>query len=89
MSSTGNCYDHVLRPWQCNAPMESFFRTLKTELVHHQGYASRTAAKSDIFFYIESFYNRSRLYSSLDYVSPAVFEELYHEQTVLTLCPQN
>lgn len=81
MSSTGNCYD--------NAPIESFFGTLKTELVHHQDYASRTAAKSDIFFYIESFYNRRRLHSSLDYVCPAAFERTHYEQSALTLCPQN
>jgi putative transposase len=48
-----------------NAPMESFFHTLKTELVHH-----RTYAKRDLFTYVEGFYNRQRLHSALDYRTP-------------------
>jgi putative transposase len=66
MSGTGNCYD--------NAPMESFFGTLKTELVHNRIYSTREEAKNDIFEYIEVFYNRQRLHSSLGYTTPVQFE---------------
>ena len=66
MSRKGNCWD--------NAPMESFFATLKNELIYHHSYQTRTQAKSDIFAYIEGFYNRVRLHSSLDYLSPEQFE---------------
>lgn len=66
MSRRGNCYD--------NAPMESFFATLKKELVHHEDYATVEEAKASIFEYIELFYNRIRRHSSLGYVSPAEFE---------------
>jgi transposase InsO family protein len=62
MSRKGNCWD--------NAPMESFFHTLKTELVHHATYASREAAKRDLFAYIEGYYNRQRLHSALGYLTP-------------------
>ena len=68
MSRTGNCYD--------NAPMESFFGTLKTELVHHCHYQTKAEAKSDIFEYIEVFYNRFRRHSALAYQSPVNFEKL-------------
>jgi putative transposase len=67
MSRQGNCYD--------NAPMESCIGTLKTELVHHCQYATRTEAKTDIFEYIEVFYNRFRRHSALDYQCPVVFEQ--------------
>jgi transposase InsO family protein len=53
-----------------NAPMESFFHTLKTELVHHRTYATRDDAKRDLFAYVEGFYNRQRLHSALDYRTP-------------------
>jgi transposase InsO family protein len=66
MSGVGNCYD--------NAAMESFWATLKTELVHHEQYATRDDARRSIFEYIEAFYNRKRIHSSLGYVSPEVFE---------------
>ena len=52
MSRKGNCWD--------NAPMESFFHTLKTELIHHRDYRTRQDAKSDIVNYIELFYNSKR-----------------------------
>jgi transposase InsO family protein len=68
MSRTANCYD--------NAPIESFFGTLKTELVHHRHYVTRTDAKTDIFEYIEVFYNRFRRHSALDNLCPVVFEKL-------------
>ena len=62
MSRKGNCWD--------NAPMESWFHTLKTELVHHTVYATREAAKRDLFAYIEGYYNRQRLHSALGYLTP-------------------
>ena len=66
MSGKGDCYD--------NAMMESFWATLKCELVHQQQYATREQARQAIFEYIEVFYNRKRLHSSLGYVSPDSFE---------------
>jgi transposase InsO family protein len=66
MSRTANCYD--------NAVMESFWGTLKTELVYHTKYATRDEARQSLFKYIEVFYNRIRRHSSLDYVSPEAFE---------------
>jgi len=66
MSRTGNCYD--------NAVMESFWGTLKTELVYHEKYKTREQARQSIFEYIEVFYNRSRRHSSLGYLSPEAFE---------------
>jgi putative transposase len=66
MSAKGECYD--------NAAMESFWATLKTELIHHQEYASREQARASIFEYIEVFYNRKRLHSTLGYQSPESFE---------------
>ncbi|MGY3695412.1 transposase InsO family protein [Bradyrhizobium sp. USDA 3240] len=54
-----DCYD--------NAPMESFFHTLKTELVHHCNYKTRAEAQRDIFAFIEGFYNRTRLHSAVGY----------------------
>jgi transposase InsO family protein len=66
MSGKGDCWD--------NAVMESFWATLKTELIHQKQYATRPEAKLSIFEYIEGFYNRKRLHSSLDYVSPEAFE---------------
>jgi transposase InsO family protein len=66
MSGRGDCYD--------NAMMESFWATLKCELVHHHQYATHDQARQSIFEYIEVFYNRRRLHSSLGYVSPETFE---------------
>ncbi len=66
MSRKANCWD--------NAPMESFFATLKTELVHHERYASRSVARQSVFEYLEVFYNRVRRHSSLGYLSPHDFE---------------
>jgi putative transposase len=66
MSRTGNCWD--------NACVESFFGTLKRELVYHRHYATREDATQDIFEYIEVFYNRLRRHSTLGYDSPAEFE---------------
>jgi putative transposase len=70
MSRTGNCYD--------NAPMESFFSTLKCEHVHFQNYQTRQQAQTDIFAYILGFYNRQRRHSSLGYLAPEEFERRYY-----------
>ncbi len=66
MSRKADCYD--------NAPMESFFHTLKTELVHHRNYATWAEATRDIFAYIEGFYNRTRRHSAIGYISPIEME---------------
>jgi transposase InsO family protein len=66
MSRPGNCWD--------NAVVESFFSTLKRELVHHEAYASREEARRSLFEYIEVFYNRKRRHSTLGYRSPVEFE---------------
>jgi putative transposase len=77
--------------WYDNAPMESFFGTLKSERVHHNVYRNRDEATMDVFYYIEGWYNRFRLHSSLAYESPEAFEQLYHKrhEVGLTPCPQN
>jgi transposase InsO family protein len=67
--------------WYDNAPMESFFGSLKSELVHHRLYGTRAEARPDLFFYIEAFYNRRRRHSSLGYLSPEAYEQLYHKET--------
>jgi putative transposase len=67
MSAKGRCYD--------NAVAESFFHSLKVELVHGQHFASREQAMSAIFKYMEVFYNMKRLHSALDYVSPVTYEQ--------------
>ena len=66
MSGVGQCWN--------NAPMESFFASLKKELVHEADFATRRQARAAIFEYIEVFYNNQRLHSSLGYVSPAAYE---------------
>lgn len=66
MSRKGDCWD--------NAVVESFFSSLKTERVHHRLYRSRDEARRDVFEYIEVFYNRVRLHSTLGYMAPAQFE---------------
>ena len=72
MSRKGNCYD--------NAPMESFWGTLKNELVHHTHYTNRREAIQEISEYIEVFYNRQRRQARLGYLSPAVYEQRYYER---------
>lgn len=66
MSRRGNCWD--------NAPTESFFGTLKTEFIHHENFETRREATAKIFEFIEVFYNRERLHSSLGNKSPTQFE---------------
>jgi transposase InsO family protein len=67
MSRRGNCWD--------NAVAESFFATLKKELVHGANFKTRGEAKAELFDYIERFYNRERRHSKLGYISPVAFEE--------------
>jgi putative transposase len=66
--------------WWDNAPTESFFGTLKSELVYHCAYHSRVQARTDVFSYIESFYNLRRRHSSLDYHSPDAYEQLFYQE---------
>lgn len=66
MSRKGNCYD--------NATMESFWATLKLDLVYRRSFATKAQARAQIFDYIETFYNRQRTHSALDYQSPVDFE---------------
>jgi transposase InsO family protein len=66
MSRRGNCYD--------NAAVESFFSSLKNEVVHHQDFQTRDQARTAIFDYIELFYNRRRIHQSLDYETPMEYE---------------
>ena len=75
MSRKGNCFD--------NAPIESFWGSLKNELVHHQRYTTRNEAIADIQEYIEIFYNRQRRHSRLGYLPPAVFAQHFYQQTAV------
>lgn len=72
MSRKGDCWD--------NAPAESFFRTLKSELCGHRAFQSRRAARAAIFEYIEVFYNRVRLHSTLGYMTPSEYERRESEK---------
>ena len=72
MSRKGNCWD--------NAPMESFWGTLKNELVYHQRYATREQAIREITEYIEVFYNRQRRQARLGYLSPAAYEQKFYRE---------
>jgi len=72
MSRNGNCYD--------NAPAESFFGTLKTELVHHRRYETRAEAEREISEYIDLFYNRERRQARLGYLSPAAYTQQFMRQ---------
>ena len=74
MSRKGNCYD--------NAPMESFWGTLKQELVHHRKYRSRQEAMQEINEYIEVFYNRQRRQAKLGYLSPVAYEKKFYQTRI-------
>lgn len=74
MSSTGNCYD--------NAPMESYWHSLKVEETHGQDFATRAAATHCVFAYTEGWYNTTRMHSSLGYKSPAQFERECHAKAI-------
>lgn len=79
MSRKGNCYD--------NAVVESFFSTLKNELIHDRDYHTRDEARADVFEFIEVFYNRQRLHQTLGYVSPVQFET--HTAVPIQECLRN
>ena len=72
MSGKGNCYD--------NAVAESFFHTLKTELVYHEIYRTRGEARRSLFEYMEGFCNRTRRYSTLGFRSPVEYENMKFKQ---------
>lgn len=74
MSRKGNCYD--------NAPMESFWGTLKQELVHHRKYRTRQEAMQEISEYIEVFYNRQRRQARLGYLSPVAYEKKFYQTRI-------
>lgn len=76
MSRKGDCWD--------NAPMESFWGSLKNELVHHRRFATREAARQEISEYIEIFYNRIRKQARLGYLSPAAFSQQHHVKQIAT-----
>jgi len=76
MSKKGDCYD--------NAPMESFWGTLKSEHVHHRRYVTRQEAIGEIREYIEVFYNRQRRQARLGYLSPAAYERQYYALRLAT-----
>jgi putative transposase len=67
MSGKGNCYN--------NAVVESFFSSLKNEINYHRDYRTRDEARTEIFEYIELFYNRRRILQSLDYEAPLEYEQ--------------
>ncbi|MDX1960260.1 MAG: IS3 family transposase [Leptospiraceae bacterium] len=73
MSRKGNALD--------NAPAENFFKTLKVERVYHSIYNSIKEARSDLFYFIEIFYNRKRLHSKLNFTSPVDFKKMYYKRT--------
>jgi len=81
MSRKGNCYD--------NAFIESFWSSLKYETVYHRKFATRAKARSAIFDYIESFYNRTRLHSSLGTSAPSSSSPKQTNKITLTECPRN
>lgn len=68
MSRKANCWD--------NAPMEGFFGTLKTELVHQREYPDRDTTRHDLFAYIEGYYNRQRIHSAIGYITPEQAEAI-------------
>jgi putative transposase len=68
MSRTGCCYD--------NAPMESFFHTLKVELVRQRNWNTHDEARRDLFAYIEGYYNRQRIHSAIGYLTPDEAEQM-------------
>jgi transposase InsO family protein len=76
MSRRGNCWD--------NAVAESFFATLKVELVHDANWPTRTAARTELFEYLERFYNGQRRHSALGYLSPRAFERRHYHEALAT-----
>jgi transposase InsO family protein len=74
MSRKGNCWD--------NAVAESFFKSMKTELIYHRKFVTRQGARLAVFEYIEGWYNRKRRHSALGYRTPCHFESLFQQKTV-------
>jgi putative transposase len=79
MSRKGSTWD--------NAVAESFFSSLKNELVHHRRFADQAEARGAVFAWIEGSYNRRRIHSTLDFVSPSDYEARYQRRSVT--CPEN
>lgn len=76
MSRRGNCWD--------NAVAESFFATIKVELVHDAAWATRAAARAELVEYLEVFYNGQRRHSALGYLSPRAFERQREQEALAT-----
>jgi transposase InsO family protein len=74
MSRKGNCYD--------NSPVESFFASLKRELIHRRNFAAKSEARAAVFEWIAIWYNRKRRHSTLGYLSPEQFEQQYSTETM-------
>ncbi len=72
MGSKGDCFD--------NAVAESFFATLKKELINRRSWPSKAELRTEVFDYIEVFYNQQRRHSSLGFLSPLAFERQWHHQ---------
>jgi len=86
MGSRGDCFD--------NAVAESFFATLKNELIHGRSWPSKAELRTEVFEYIDVFFNRRRWHSTLGFLSPAQFENKHHQQTetittTATVAPPN
>ena len=77
MSGKGNCYD--------NAITETFFHTLKTEMIFWERFETRDEARRKLFHYIEVWYNRQRLHSSLGYMAPVEYEQQFHQLQTITI----
>ncbi len=74
MSRKGNCWD--------NAVAESFFKTMKTEMVYHKEFKTKSEAKLAVFEYIEGWYNRQRRHSILGYLTPCQYEKIFTTNTM-------
>jgi putative transposase len=79
MGSRGDCFD--------NAVAESFFATLKKELIHRRSWPLKAELRTEVFDYIEAFYNRRRRHHSLGMLSPAQFETITHHHHLKELQP--
>ena len=73
MGSRGDCFD--------NAVAESFFASIKTELIHGRSWPTKAELRTEVFEYIEVFFNRRRRHSTLGFLSPAQFESDHHQKT--------
>jgi putative transposase len=80
-SRKGNCWEREAYPLGCNAPMESFFGTLKNESLHHYRFATREQARRVVFEYIEVFYNRIRRHAKIGNNSPAEYANSFYAKS--------